>query len=108
MCDNISSEAVEATQKWVSLRAFPGYEASITGDIRKIRTGKLLKQSFAKGGLKVNIGKTTARVHDLVLTAWTGHPLTAGYRPQHLDGDKSCNHLVNLVWAGDQQHTRRT
>lgn len=78
---------------------FTGFLASDDGQICNSR-GKLLRQRDSKKGKRVNLGKATAMVHTLVLKAWTGRPLTKGYYPKHLNGDKSNNSRENLVWAG--------
>lgn len=74
------------------------------GDIRN-RHGRVIRQRQAKNGaMQVHIGKATVMVHDLILRAWTGHPLVKGYRPKHRNGNRSDNRLFNLVWSGKPRH----
>ena len=104
-CDNIRVHAVESCQNWAWLSFYPGYKVSDRGDVMNPR-GKLLRQQCdGNNALKVNIGKSTASVHKLVLRAFTGHPVTAGYWVKHLNGDRSDNRLENLVWAGSGANT---
>jgi hypothetical protein len=85
---------------WAPIPQLDGYEISVFGMIRN-KHGKIMRLRNAKnGGVQVDIKHSTWMVHDLMLRAWTGRPLVKGYRPRHLNGDKSDNSLWNLVWAG--------
>lgn len=76
------------------------YQASDSGEIRNKRH-KIMKQRPAfDGGMQVDLGGNTCKVHKLVIQAFTGYPPMAGYHPQHRNGDKTDNRLINLVWAG--------
>lgn len=50
--------------------------------------------------MQVNIGKTSAMVHNLVARAFYGRPIHRGYRVRHRNGDTTDNSKFNLLWAG--------
>lgn len=84
---------------------FAGYRASDAGQIKN-KHDRLMRQRLAKNGAyRVDLGKATVMVHQLVLRAFTGHPTTKGFYPKHLNGDLSDNRLENLVWAGRPART---
>jgi HNH endonuclease/NUMOD4 motif len=91
---------------WAPIPAFPGYEASDDGQIRN-KHGRLLRQRLAgNGSLQVDIGKATAMVHNLVLRAHTGRPLTKGFYVEWRNEDRADNTLDNLMWAGKARPTK--
>jgi hypothetical protein len=78
-----------------------GYQATNEGGIFDVRRGKLKSlRPAGNGALKVDIGKSTRMVHDLVARAFHGRPPARGYRVKHLNDDLSDNRPENLVWAG--------
>lgn len=83
---------------WASIPALDGYQASTLGEIRS-PAGKIMSQRRTdSGGWQIEIAGRTWQVHRLVLTAFTGFGFLLGYRPKHLNEDKSDNRLSNLVW----------
>lgn len=87
--------------EWHDIPGCPGYRGSEDGQIYDIKRGRIKKQRRASNGaMKVEIGKSTRMVHDLIARAFYGRPLTRGYRVKHLNGNLSDNRPENLVWAG--------
>lgn len=87
--------------EWSSIPGCTGFVASEDGQIKNVRTGRLLKQRPANAGngaMQVDIGRSTRLVHDLVARAFYGTPPVRGYRVKHVTG--SDNHKDNLMWAG--------
>lgn len=90
------------------------YEVSDLGDVRRIKTGRILKPSIDKAGYKrVNlsrIGETKAivkvyKVHRLVAMAFIPNPEN---KPQidHIDGNPRNNAVPNLRWATASENQR--
>ena len=84
------------------------YEISSHGNIRNVKTGRLLKQSDSGHGyLVVSLSKKdekkTVRVHRLVaLHFLNGTPQDVN----HIDGNKKHNHFSNLEWTTSQENTK--
>lgn len=94
-CGNIDIDALPATQ---NLMGYTGYLATIDGGI--VRNGKVKQQRRARRGMRVDIGKSSKMVHDLVIRAYFGHPMVKGYRVKHRSRDRTDNRPDNLLWAG--------
>lgn len=62
-------------------------------------SGKVLKQRFSDGRLRVRIRGRWYTVWKLVLEAFAGGP-RPGYRPWHLNGNLLDNRYENLVYRG--------
>lgn len=76
-----------------------GYQASDDGEIFDARKGRVKPQRpTSNGALKVDIGKSTFMVHDLVARTFHGRPASRGYRVRHLNNDLADNRADNLVW----------
>lgn len=85
-------------QNWADIPGFAGYQASDLGGVRNSR-GLIMRQRAVDGARQVNIGKATVQVHHAVLRAFTGIA-PKGFRPKHLNGDRTDNRLENLAWTG--------
>ncbi len=90
--------------EWRNILSFPGYSVSDTGFIMNDKTGRLLAQLKNQGGI-INVGlvrngiQYKRSVALLVAEAFilTAKSLTFD-TPINLDGDRSNNTVVNLVW----------
>lgn len=83
---------------WMPINGQPGFHVSDMG-VFVSPSGKLLKQRFADGRLRVRIRGRWFTVWKVVLEAFAGGP-RAGYRPRHLNDDLFDNRYENLVYAG--------
>lgn len=99
---------MEDIEFWVPVQSFPLYQVSNTGLVRRFATGKLMNQSLHnKGYLKVSLqneqGSSRLYVHRLVLQHFVNNPHS---KPQadHIDGDRTNNHVSNLRWASAQEN----
>lgn len=91
----------QRVEEWANIPGYAGYGASSEGHIINLRTGRILAQRRAgNGSMQINIGKSTAMVHDLVARAYYGHPRCRGYHVKNANGDRSDNRPDNLVWTG--------
>lgn len=85
---------------WFDIPGCPGYQGSEFGEILHVKKNRLKKlRPAGNGALKVDIGKSTHMVHDLIARAFYGRP-PRGYRVKHRNGNLSDNRPGNLVWAG--------
>lgn len=77
------------------------------------RGGKILSPSPTKKGyyrivLQTNIGKKTFQVHRLVLMTFKPCDNMDTLEVNHIDGDKSNNHLDNLEWCSGSMNVRHS
>lgn len=89
--------------QWKVIEEFPYYEVSEYGDIRRIKTGKIIKPVDDRGyhlyvlprrGKK----RKAARAHTLVLKAFVGPKPFPEAEACHNDGKRDHNHYSNLRW----------
>lgn len=90
-------------EEWKQIDGYDNYEVSTWGNVRNVKTGKLLKQQENHNGyLRVNLYKNGKSkhfgVHRLVAIAFIPNPYN---KPtvNHIDEDKYNNHADNLEWA---------
>lgn len=94
--------------RWKVIPSQPAHEASDTGLVRSIRTGKVRKNQphrtgilmlvFSRKGAEQAKKHVARKIHHLVLEAFVG-PCPEGMQCRHLDGNKENNHLSNLAWG---------
>ena len=91
-------------ETWKPIVDCPGYEVSSGGQIRSpYRTRKLQKNW--EGYHEINILQKKHKVHRLVAHAFIPNP---DNKPvvDHIDGNKSNNHVSNLRWATVAENNR--
>ena len=86
--------------RWLVIEDFPNYEVNNYGEVRNRKTGRILKQQInEKGYHTVTLYKDyipyNQRVHRLVANAFYDGDHD-GLDVNHIDGNKSNNHLSNL------------
>lgn len=90
---------------WAPISVSNGlYEISDSGEIRNIRTGKVIKQRKDKDGYmladvrKGRLDRVTVKVHRAVALAFIPNP---NGKPEinHLNGIRSDNRLENIEWS---------
>lgn len=79
------------------------YEASSEGEIRNIKTGKVLKQRIESNGYKlvdiqINKKNKTFKSHRLIAEAFLGAG-KKGWQVDHINRIKSDNRIENLRWS---------
>lgn len=91
------------TEVWKTIREFPDYSVSNFGNVRTEKTGRILRMSPNQFGvMNVGLMKDGIQYHRSVplLVAKAFLPIKPGPfdTPINLDGDRSNNHVDNLVW----------
>lgn len=95
---------------WLPIDGYPNYEASSDGRIRNAKTRRILKpQLNNRGYFQVSLSKDNKeksfRVHRLVAdTFYDGDH--SGLDVNHIDGDKTNNHIYNLEFCTRKYNTR--
>lgn len=89
-------------KEWKKIGEY-NYEASSEGEIRNIKTGKVLKQRIESNGYKlvdIQIEKNnrTFKAHKLIAEAFLG-PGKKGWQVDHINRIRSDNRIINLRWV---------
>lgn len=94
---------------WKAITDYPNYEVSDAGEVRNVSTGKVLKTWLCDGYHKVMLcpGKKNMKVHRLVALHFIENP---DNKPcvDHIDRDKTNNHVSNLRWATNSENGLNT
>ncbi len=99
-------------EQWASIDGYSNYEVSWWGGVRNAATERILKPGTCTGGyLLVSLCKNgqalSHRVHTLVAREWVLNP--KGKRcVDHIDGDRTNNHHVNLRYATHTANNRNS
>ena len=99
-------------ETWKTIKGFPNYEVSTFGNVRNVKTGRILKPNKDKDNyLYVNLynnGKfQSIKIHVLVTKAFLpdtgrnpdGTIMVGHHQVNHRDECKTNNNLLNLEWC---------
>lgn len=94
---------IDIVEDWEYIEGFPMYMISNLGEVRNIKTGRLLHiTKSSRGGSKVGLvfdGVQYSRsVRTLVADAFLPDKTDIFNTAINRDGDKTNNHISNLVW----------
>lgn len=95
---------------WVPVKGFSDYEVSSNGRIRNVKTGRILKTTINNRGyvsvcLRKDKVQYAKRVHRLVAESFYDVD-REDLDVNHLDGDKTNNHVSNLEWCSRSENIR--
>lgn len=92
---------------WHTISDYPEYEITRLGEIRRKKTGRLLKPYDDKRGyLRVTLNGQNVKVHLLVAKMFVPNP--NGYPiVDHKKGNKHDNRASQLEWCTISENTRR-
>lgn len=90
---------------------FYDYRVYIDGKVFSNKSNKYLKPDIVNGyhqyTLRINKKPVRYKAHQLVLKLWVGDYPEGLNSIDHLDGDKSNNHLNNLEYVSTKENNRR-
>ena len=91
---------------WRTVAENDRYEVSNLGNVRNVKTGRILKPQRRSGYLAVALGHRNRRyVHHLVCIAWHGQR-PEGMYACHCNDVKTDNRPENLYWGTPKQNTQ--
>ena len=113
LCDIILLEKIE----WRIVPGWPRYEVSNTGQIRNVRTMRVLRpqehfgrdknEPYLRVQLSNGIKRVNARVSRVVAFAFLGNPPKPDMEVDHLDTNRKNNNVKNLEWVSPYENQRR-
>jgi hypothetical protein len=94
--------------EWTILKKFPNYEINKLGQVRNMKTNKILSQSLStKGYYQINIDNKSRRTHRLLAETFIYNP--NNYETvNHIDGNKLNNALCNLEWLSRSDNVKHS
>ena len=94
---------------WKTITDFPNYEVSDAGEVRNVRTGRVLKCVLNNGYHVIMLfpGRNNIKVHRLVALHFIENPENKPF-VDHIDRDRANNHVSNLRWATPSENTLNT
>ena len=97
---------------WKAIPAYPAYEVSDEGQVRSMKTGRIIQARLdSHGYLQVSLSpkaervRKRARIHRLVATAFLG-VCPSGKQTNHRNGIKTDNHPTNLEYVTPGENNR--
>lgn len=90
-------------EKYILIPGFDNYAVSSKGNLKNVKNGKVLKLHTNKSGyntyvLSQDSIKKCFKIHRLVGILFIPNPTNKPYI-NHIDGNKSNNHVSNLEWS---------
>jgi hypothetical protein len=98
-------------EQWKTITGFENYEVSNYGFVKRKKSKRLLKPEINPTGYMIvtlygKSGKKRKSVHRLVCSEFNSLSEFLGAEVNHIDGDKTNNHLSNLEWVTHTENIR--
>lgn len=103
MCDEIYDDEIGL---WADIPYRPNHQISIRGQVRNKNTGRVLNGYVNKDGYTVVALDHTDHtlVHRLMCEVFYGEPEEGKTQVNHIDCDRSNNHILNLEWCTPKEN----
>ena len=102
-------------KKWYEIKDFPNYELNKLGEVRNVKTKRILKKRLSNGYISYRLytdGKPKdKRVHRLMMETLNSQEGMDALVVNHKDGDKTNCLFENLEWTtvkGNASHASKT
>ena len=103
MCDEIYDDDLGL---WADIPGRPNHEISLRGQIRNKKTGRVLKGYVNKDGyITVALDHNDhTLLHRLMCEVFFGEPEEGQTQVNHIDCNRSNNHILNLEWCTPKEN----
>lgn len=95
------------TEIFKTIEEFPNYMVSNFGNVKRVNSDSILKTKYKKGYYAINLynqKQYTRFIHRLVAKTFIDNHNNYD-QVNHIDGNKSNNHISNLEWCNHSQNT---
>lgn len=97
-------------ENWRPISNSDLYLVSKAGEVWSVFSGKVLRSKVSKTGYRtISLKQQTGTfyIHDLAARAWLGEPPSPDHVVDHIDHNKTNNHVSNLEWVSRGENTQR-